>query len=139
MAERLSDPKIQAFLGTKDVVVLATIRADGTPLLTPMWFLPGPESVVMVSVAAAAKVRNLRRDGRVAVVAEAGTRGDIRWVGLEGRAAILPDGAERRALVERLLDRYHPDLERRWGGRAMPPDRVLFRIVPETVRTWGLT
>jgi hypothetical protein len=24
------------------------------------------------------------------------------------------------------------------GGRAMPPDRVIFRIVPVRVRAWGL-
>jgi len=138
MTQRLSDPKIQAFLAAKEVAVLATIRADGAPLLTPMWFLPESESLAMVSIAASAKVRNLRRDGRVAVVAEAGTRGDIRGVALEGRATILPDGQERRGLVERLLGKYDPHLERRWGSRAMPPDRVLFRIVPSVVRSWGL-
>jgi len=25
-----------------------------------------------------------------------------------------------------------------WGGRLMPANRVLFRIVPERVRSWGL-
>lgn len=139
MAERLSDPRIQAFLATKDVVVLATIQAEGAPLLTPMWFLPGSESLAMVSVAESLKVRNLRRDGRVSVVAEAGTRGDIRGVAVQGRAEILPDGEACRAFVAGLLDRYRPDLERRWGGRAMPPDRVCFRIVPWTLRSWGLT
>jgi PPOX class probable F420-dependent enzyme len=138
MAERLSDGRVQAFLATKDVVVLATLEASGAPLLTPMWFILATESLAMVSLADSAKVRNLRRDARASVVAEAGTRGDIRGVALRGRAEILPDGVERRALAERLLDKYHPDLERRWGGRTMPADRVLFRIVPEAVRTWGL-
>jgi hypothetical protein len=40
--------------------------------------------------------------------------------------------------VERLLQKYDPDLAQLWGGRAMPPNRVLFRIVPEKVRSWGL-
>jgi len=25
-----------------------------------------------------------------------------------------------------------------WGGRAMPSNRVMFRIVPERVKSWGL-
>ncbi len=29
-------------------------------------------------------------------------------------------------------------LERLWRGRVMPPDRVMFRTVPERVRSWGL-
>jgi hypothetical protein len=55
-----------------------------------------------------------------------------------GRVEFLPDGPERRALAECFVEKYHPYLERRWGGRAMPPDRVMFRIVPSRVRSWGL-
>jgi hypothetical protein len=63
--------------------------------------------------------------------------GDIRGVSLQGRAAFIEDGPERRALVERFHARY-PGLARLWGGRAMPADRVMFRIVPARVRSWGL-
>ena len=104
----------------------------------PMWFLHDPAQLTMISVADTQKVRNLGRDPRVSVVAEGGSSGDVRGVSLQGRAEFLADGPERRALVERLLEKYHPHLERRWGGRAMPPDRVMFRVVPSRVRSWGL-
>jgi PPOX class probable F420-dependent enzyme len=131
-------PVVQQFLGTKDVVVLATVGADGAPLAMPMWFLHDPTAVTMISVEATQKVRNLRRDPRVYVVAEAGTRRDVRGVAVRGRAEFLPDSPERRTLAARLLDKYHPDLERLWGGRAMPGNRVMFRISPASVRAWGL-
>ena len=134
----LADPAIQTFLATKEVVVLATVGPDGGPLAMPMWFLPDPSALTMISVDGLAKVANLRRDGRVCVVAEGGTRRDIRGVIVVGRAEFLPDGAERRTLVERFRARYDPDLARRWGGQAMPPDRVMFRIVPSRVTPWGL-
>ncbi|MGH7318509.1 MAG: pyridoxamine 5'-phosphate oxidase family protein [Candidatus Rokuibacteriota bacterium] len=139
MAERLADARIQAFLATKEVVVLATVQSDGAPLATPMWFLHAPDALTMISVAQAQKVRNLRRDARVSVVAEAGTRADIRGVVIRGRAELMPDSPERGALTEGLLEKYHPHLEHRWGGRAMPPDRVMFRIVPERIHSWGLS
>jgi PPOX class probable F420-dependent enzyme len=138
MAEKLTDPRVQTFLATKQVVVLATVGRDGAPLLTPMWFLADGESLVMVTHAGSAKTRNVARDPRVAVVAEAGTRGDIRGVHVSGRAEHLTDPEETARLAGRLLDRYHPDLERRWAGRVMPPDRVMYRIVPARVSTWGL-
>ena len=134
----LDAPAIQAFLATKEVVVLATVKPDGGPLAMPMWFLYDPAALTMISVDGLAKVQNIRRDPRVCVVAEAGTRGDIRGVLVQGRAEFLPDGAERRALAERFHARYTPDLARLWKGRAMPPDRVMFRIVPSRVRSWGL-
>ena len=134
----LDEARIQRFLDGRDIVVLATVQPDGAPLAMPMWFLHDPAALTMISVAGTQKVRNLRRDPRVCVVAERGARGDVRGVSVHGRAEFLSDGPERRALGERFLEKYHPYLEQRWGGRGMPADRVMFRIVPERVRAWGL-
>lgn len=134
----LDESAVQRFLATKDVVLLATVRGDGAPLAMPMWFLHDPATLTMISVDGTQKVRNLRRDPRVCVVAEGGPSGDVRGVAVHGRAEFLWDEPERRALVGRFLDKYNPHLERRWGGRAMPSDRVMFRIVPSRVRSWGL-
>jgi PPOX class probable F420-dependent enzyme len=138
MAERLADPRIQRFLATREVLVLATLDADGGPLAMPMWFLPDPDALTLVTEAGTYKVDRLRRDPRCCAVAEAGRRGDIRGVTVRGRAEFLPESEHRRSLVARLVARYHPDLERRWGGRVIPPDRVVFRVVPDRVRSWGL-
>jgi PPOX class probable F420-dependent enzyme len=135
----LAEPRIQQLLGARDVVLLATVQPDGAPLAMPMWFLHDAATLTMISVAGTQKVKNLRRDPRVCVVAEGGSGGgDVRGVAVHGRAEFLADGPERRALAERFLEKYHPYLARRWGGRAMPADRVMFRIVPSRVRSWGL-
>jgi PPOX class probable F420-dependent enzyme len=135
----LAEARIQRFLATRNEVVLATVQADGAPLAMAMWFLHDPGSLTMISVAGTQKIRNLWRDPRVSVVAEGGANpGDVRGVAVQGRAEFLSDGPERRALAERFLEKYHPYLQERWGGRAMPGDRVMFRIVPQRVRSWGL-
>jgi PPOX class probable F420-dependent enzyme len=137
--EHFADAHIQRFLATKEVVLLACVQPDGSPLAMPVWFLHGLEDLTIVSVADTQKVRNLRRDPRVCVVAEAGTRGDARGVIVRGRAEFLPDTPERLERVRALLQKYNPDLGRLWGGTAMPPDRALIRIVPSRVRSWGLS
>ena len=135
----LDQPIVQRFLDTKHVVVLATVQPDGAPLAMAMWFLPDPAALTMISVDDLQKVRNLRREPRVSVVAEAsdamGSAG--RGVALQGRVEFLADGPERRALVDRFHARY-PELQHHWKGRAMPANRVMFRIVPTRVRSWGL-
>ena len=134
-----SDPRIQQYLATKDIVVLGTINPDGSPLVTAMWFLHESSGLTLISVDDLQKVRNLRRDPRLHIVAESGSRGaEIKGVAIRGRAEFLADSPERRALATRILDKYHPHLESYWKGRAMPADRVMFRVAPQQVRTWGL-
>jgi PPOX class probable F420-dependent enzyme len=134
----LADAPVQSFLATKQIALLATVRADGAPLAMPMWFLHDAAALTMISVEGTQKVRNLRRDSRVCVVAEAGAGGeDIRGVTVLGRAEFLAEGPERRALAERFHAKY-PRLASLWGSRAMPANRVMFRIVPERVKSWGL-
>jgi PPOX class probable F420-dependent enzyme len=130
----LDDPRIQKFLAGKPTVVLATLLPDGGPLATAMWVLNDPASLTMISEANTQKVRNLRRDPRVSVVADA--TDPIRGVALQGRAEFLADGPERRALIDRFHAKY-PALATFWKGRAMPADRVMFRITPARVRAWG--
>ncbi len=132
------DPRCQQFLASKDVVVLATVGPDGAPLAMPMWFLHDASTLTLISVDETQKVRNLRRDPRLFIVGESGTRGDVRGVAIRGRAEFLADGPERRALADRWLKKYDPHAERLWGGRAMPRNRVMFRITPERVHAWGL-
>ncbi|HXJ83557.1 MAG TPA: pyridoxamine 5'-phosphate oxidase family protein [Candidatus Methylomirabilis sp.] len=138
-SERLGDPPLQAYLSTREVAVLAAVGPDGGPWALPMWFLHGPDALYMISVDGLPKVRSLERDPRVAVAAETTTpEGAIRGVTVRGRAEFLPDSSDRRQLVERFLAKYHPRLERLWRSREMPANRVMFRIVPERVRSWGL-
>ncbi len=97
------------------------------------------EDMIMISVDDLPKVRSLKRDPRVAVAAETTTpEGAIRGVTVRGRAEFLPESDERHLLALRFLEKYHPRLERLWRSRVMPGNRVMFRIAPERVRSWGL-
>jgi nitroimidazol reductase NimA-like FMN-containing flavoprotein (pyridoxamine 5'-phosphate oxidase superfamily) len=104
-----------------------------------MWFVADAESLYMVSVADTQKVRNLRRENRVCVVLESGTRGsEIRGVSIQGRVGFLAQGEASQPIVDRFLQKYDPYLVTLWGGTTMPVNRVLFQILPDKVHSWGL-
>ncbi len=139
MPVSLADPAIQQFLSNKDVVSLSTLQKDGAPLAMPMWFLADPTCLYMISVANTQKVRNMRRDPRVCVVAESGTPGaEIRGVTIQGHVEFLEHPAKYQPIIARQLRKYDPHLATLWRGTTMPPDRVVLRIVPEAVHSWGL-
>jgi nitroimidazol reductase NimA-like FMN-containing flavoprotein (pyridoxamine 5'-phosphate oxidase superfamily) len=139
MPAHLADPAIQHFLHSKDIAILTTLQKDGAPLAMPMWFVADTEHLGMVSVVDTQKVRNLRRDSRVCVVVESGTRGaEICGVSIQGHVVFLTQAAAYQAVVERLLRKYEPHLARLWGGTTMPSNRVVFHILPKKVHRWGL-
>jgi len=64
----------RARLDEAAIVWMATRRADGSPHLTPIWFVWVDGSFWCCTTADAAKTRNVRRDPRVAVSLEDGAR-----------------------------------------------------------------
>jgi PPOX class probable F420-dependent enzyme len=108
------DPR--ALLAESRLGVLATIKADGLPQLTPvMPHFDRQEERLYVSMDAdSAKVVNLRRDPRAALEV---TRSDgWAWATAQGAVALTgpgsdPDGPEVAALVRyyRLAAGEHPD------------------------------
>jgi PPOX class probable F420-dependent enzyme len=74
--------------------VMATIRKDGTPSQSVVWFdlEPDQDVVVVNTLAGRVKHRHLQRDPRVSLCFEGGTN----YLTIEGRAELSPDpGMER--------------------------------------------
>lgn len=98
--------------------VLATIKSDGRPQLSPVMPFYDPDAdVIYVSMTEGrAKTANLRRDPRVAL--EVTSPDGWAWATAEGTATLIgpgtdPDGPEVEALVDyyRRAAGEHPD----WG------------------------
>ncbi|MFI6986393.1 PPOX class F420-dependent oxidoreductase [Embleya sp. NPDC050154] len=105
-----------SLLAVSRLGVLATIRTDGRPQLSPVQpFFDRAAGVVHVSTSqGTAKVANLRRDPR-ATLEVTGPDG-LSWATVEGTATLTgpgtdPDGPEVAALVDyyRIAAGEHPD------------------------------
>jgi PPOX class probable F420-dependent enzyme len=121
--------KAQDFLRRHHRGVLATVRRDGRPQLSPVTAAVDEAGRVIVSTREpAVKVRNARRDPRVSLVAfPDGFFGD--WVQVEGTAEIveLPEAMEILVDYYRRVSGEHPD----WDDyrAAMQRDRrVILRF-----------
>lgn len=109
--------------------VLATIRADGTPQMSPVLVAVDDEGRVLVSTREAAlKVRNLRRDPRAWLcVLPDGFFG--RWVQIEGRTEIVPLPGAMDGLVDyyRRVSGEHDNWDD-YRAAMQREQRVLLRI-----------
>ncbi len=102
-----------------------------------MWYVHDSSGIGMVSVDGLQKIRNLRRDPRVSVVVESVAASGPRCVIVQGTVEFLEADTDRLALGGSFVDKYGESIEKRWGGRTVPGDRVLFNIRPKRVKLWG--
>jgi PPOX class probable F420-dependent enzyme len=119
----------RAFVGDHHHGVLATVRADGRPQLSPIALAVDDEGRVVVSTReTASKTANIRRNPAVSVcVLSDGFFGD--WIQMDGQAEVvsLPEAMEPLVGYYRSVSGEHPD----WDDyrAAMERERrVLVRI-----------
>jgi len=89
---------------TGKYVALTTFRRDGTPVSTPVWFVPENGSLLVETDGDSNKVKRIRRNQNV-TVASCNATGRVTGESVSAHAAILP--AEELPRVERLLHRKY--------------------------------
>lgn len=124
----------QGFVEKPRIGRLATIRADGTPHIAPIWYRYEDGAFLILTDAASVKHRNIQRDARVELCVDDHVA-PYHTVIVRGRAESLPPrGAEwRLALAVHYLGEENG---RRYVENTPAGDEVLIRIVPERVTGW---
>ncbi|WP_055553803.1 PPOX class F420-dependent oxidoreductase [Streptomyces sp. NBRC 110028] len=129
MAQNMSRDQWQKFLseGTR-TGKLATVRADGSPHLAPIWFLLDGDDLVFNTGQDTVKGRNLARDPRVSLCVD-DERPPFSFVTVRGRAELSDDLEDVREWATRIAARYvGDDLAEQFGARNGVPGELLVRV-----------
>ncbi|MBI4336531.1 MAG: PPOX class F420-dependent oxidoreductase [Chloroflexi bacterium] len=134
---RMTDQEWHAYLRRRNIASLVTLKADGSPHVSPVWYLLDGAAIYVFTGKGTVKARNLARDARAAFCVASRTR-PYRAVLLEGQATLLEEGLED--MVRRISVRY---AGRREGGtyarRVLSQGGlVLIRLAPEKVMAWSI-
>jgi len=128
------------FLANAKTIVLSTIDHRGYPHSVAMWFEMEGDTVVMTTFTKSQKAVNIRRNPRVALMAESGeTYDQLKGVLIRGRAELIADAEACAGLLLRV--------NARMAGTALGPEaeallraqarkRVLIKVTPERVTSW---
>ena len=115
------------FLKEGHLAVVATLRDDGTPQLTPTWIDAEDGRVLFNTAEGRAKPKNLRRDPRVSICV-VDRQNPYRWLSITGTADLEHEGAEEH--IDVLAHRY---TGRETYGVGTDEERVIVRVQPERV------
>ncbi len=127
---RLTDDLL-ALLRAPSLCYLATVMADGSPQVTLTWVDTDGEHVIINSVQSHLKVRNIQRDGRVAVALSDPAQ-PTRYTQVRGRVLeVTTQGALEH--IEMLSRKYTGKPYPWYGGR----DQVRVMLIIEADRISG--
>lgn len=124
-------------LSEEHFAVLSTLNKDGSSQLTTMWYLlENDGTIVMSTPGHLQKVKNLRRDPRIAICVQDGNR----YVSLYGTVTISEDQTIVRQDIQRLVERYMKDEATRQQAIAalVQQSRVALRFTPEKVTEFSV-
>ena len=116
---------------------LVTLNPDGSPQVTIVWIALDGDDLIVAHLYASKKVRNLRKDGRVAITFERATKSEmglLEYLVVYGEARIEEGGAPE--LLQKLAQLYMgPDVVFR--SMADPPPGYITRIRVERISGVG--
>lgn len=134
MAQRMSDEQWRAFVtaGTR-TGKLATVRADGSPHVAPIWFVLDGDDLVFNTGRSSVKGRNLARDPRAALTVDE-EHAPYAFVTLRGPVTISEDPVESLPWSTRIAARYMgAERAEEYGLRNAVPGELLVRLRAEHV------
>ena len=141
MGIRLSREEAWAVLADAHTGILTTLKADGTPITLPVWFVALDERIYVATPEPTKKVARVKRNPRVSFLVESGERwAELLGVHLTGEARIVTDDDLEVRVRQEMDDKYRafrteaaamPDATRRHYDVVMtvleiiPDDRIL--------------
>jgi PPOX class probable F420-dependent enzyme len=128
-----------SFLRDRPNLVLSTIRRDGSPQSSVVWFLWTGTSFLISTVDTTAKWRNLQRDPRCSICVD--DPGGGRMVVAYGVATLHSDDIHSRTAD--LVAKYYPGEPKRAEAHVQrifdaPAKRVIIEVVPDQTITRNL-
>lgn len=128
---------VRQLIGRGPLAHVVTLNADGSPHVSLAWVGIEDDEVVIGTIPDQLKLRNLRRDPRIAISMVTGERnayGLDEYLVLHGRARVTPGGAA--ALLQRLAHTYlGPGV--RFPPMPDPPPGWVIRVSVERVTGIG--
>lgn len=125
MTRKLSPQELE-LLSEPQIATVATVMADGSPQLTPVWIDTDGEAVLFNTAKGRVKHRNLLRNPKVAVTVV--DKNDFyRLVSVRGTAEIVEQGADDH--IDKLAKKYLGADSYPW--RKEGEQRVIVRVIPD--------
>jgi nitroimidazol reductase NimA-like FMN-containing flavoprotein (pyridoxamine 5'-phosphate oxidase superfamily) len=134
---RLTADEQAVFLREHRKAALATIDKNGFPHVTAMNFIMQDGAFYMTSYGKAQKVVNIRRNPKIAIMAQAGTAyAELKGVMARGLCEIIEDVEAVHQVFAWSAEARGESYNRPAGASSSAPKRVVLKLVPQNIVSW---
>jgi PPOX class probable F420-dependent enzyme len=110
----MDSDEVAAFLSGAHTGILATLRADGSPAMMPLWFVVVDGAVCVRTFTKTAKIKHIKADSRVSFLVESGQA----WAELK---AVIVYGTAEFVDSPKTIARIDDELEAKYSRYRLPP------------------
>lgn len=134
----MTDEERQLFLSAQRTCRVATVGGDGSPHVTPLWFVWDGAALWLTSILRSQRWADLQRDPRVSVAIDSGTEFmELHGVEIRGRAEPVGEQPRTGEPVQELEVPERLYADKYAGGQIYHDGRhAWLRIKPEKIVTW---
>ena len=136
---QLTPQEREEFRRQARTIVLSTIDPRGYPHSVAMWYAMDGDCCLMTTYAKSQKALNVRRNPKVALMAESGTTYDtLKGVLIRGRAELIHDVDLCAGVLARVHQKMSGSMPEgiEEALKAQARKRVVIKVTPEHVSSW---
>ncbi|MCS6784268.1 MAG: PPOX class F420-dependent oxidoreductase [Candidatus Caldarchaeum sp.] len=126
------DEESRKIIHERNFAFIATVNADGSPQVTPVWIDEEDGYLLVNTVVGRVKELNTRRDPRVSI-AIADRRNFYRYLYIQGLVTERITGEKAEEHIDKLAVKYTGD---KFKWRRPGDQRIILKIRPEKVRVY---
>lgn len=130
--------KRDEFLKSQKILHLATISANKTPHIVPVWYLYNAKKFYIGTSTKTQKAKNVKKNNKVSFCIDTGIHApNIYGVMGQGDANLILKDLKVKTIAKKILSRYFKTLENKSAKKLLDDTDCIIEIIPEKMTVWS--
>ena len=125
------------FLKTQKVLRLSSIGENKLLHVVPVWYMYSSKKVYVGTNTRTQKVKNLRKNNKVAFCVDVGDNSPIYGVMGQGNANLILEINTVKRIAKKILARYFKSIQNKSAKELLDDTNCIIEIIPEKLSVWS--
>ena len=125
------------FLKTQKVLRLSSIGENKLLHVVPVWYMYSSKKVYVGTNTRTQKVKNLKKNNKVAFCVDAGVSSPIYGVMGKGNANLILEINTVKRIAKKILSRYFKSIQNKSAKELLDDTDCIIEIIPEKLSVWS--